>query len=320
MSTSPAKRQAGSASKKKPVAKQIKVGSGEQKARPPRRQPKEKPCEHWEREFRENYIPEDADPALKALNPYERCLKLSRGPIRQLLDFQKAIDQERDIDSMLQAIDTWIENGHLNALRKLVFLARESTKLLTKWAERFPDYVGIIAQDYSTWPLLCSTSTPHNKKALEILEKIGLDVNRPKGVPYSKLGEEPGGAKKWAADLLRRLDLTRRKRLGRSRVSHPILWTQYTDSDDWDLTYDHPEIATAAEHLPPLSKHTWEEWWKQGKELFLLMTKNEPWTDPTLSSYANSSKHKTEGSKRDAVLKQVRQAFEHLVGSMKSEN
>jgi hypothetical protein len=297
----------------------------------PRPKTKEASAEARMQQYHQSLVSEAADidcklatdPKLKNLNPYEKHKIRSDFWFIQANEFMETQNIESKRRGELEDLDNRIKNGQLLALKELVFWSTESTRLLTEWATRCPEFVGVVAADHPSWPLLCTLSKSQNSKLVELLQKIHLDSRRPLSVSAVDIGPNPTPAKRWAARLVREIDQARCAMTDDFRRD-PTNAIQVIGSSEVErIDQKYPSIKEAVAGLPPFSSSSWKKWWKVAKELFLLMTNQRPFDLPELASYAMTSrvKHesgaKTDGIKRSEVLKVVEQAFKNLALKIK---
>jgi hypothetical protein len=257
-------------------------------------------------------------------DPYQKCLARQKDSLREindLIEFEKTREARK---AELSDLDSKVDQGFLNGLRELAFIAHESAQLLDQWTLNHPQYVKLVAGEYPTWPLLCDDSVNRAAEKIKQFKAIGLDSCRPLTASATHIGGYSSAPRRWALKLLQQIDGSRRFAIRKGRPRPHGLW-RIVGSSEWpaipddDEDHEYGDIRSAAARLPDLSKASVSQWWKVAKQLLLRVTNDEPWEEKDLAPYANTKRAtdaqdagSSSGVKRSEILKAVEQAFRRL--------
>jgi hypothetical protein len=259
-----------------------------------------------------------------ATTPYGKCCERYSGNVtKQLEAFEECNYRKRRTQKYLNHLEREIQQGYINGLEELAFLAHSATQLLEQLAKRSPNYVSIVAQKYGSWPTSCMLNTP-DKGQRELLQSIKLDHANIDGLPAHIVGPGPNPTRAWAFRLIKALQDYRRPAtkddLPRELFRSFVIVGGSSTAEAIPQLKDYPAICGECLKLPPFGINTEARWWKLAHDLLLRISNNQPWTLEGLSEVAKPGKvknaeaggQKADGLKRDAVLKTLRSAFKTL--------
>jgi hypothetical protein len=273
------------------------------------------------------------------LNPAEIPAMLAQGNrtpfekfyLRYFYDLGRSSSAEEDYDKTreprcrahLQRLDGEGRDGIINGLRELAFLAHASTQMLRDWSTHDPSILAVVAQSYTTWPVLMSMSTAKGEDR-DYLRSIRLDAARTRVVPGNKVVEFRSDAQKWAHRLILDIEGVRRLHcvlehspgVPYNRLDYHISTLIQKDTVEWK------SVTLMCGQLPEPSAQSCSAWWKVALRIFDLLTNKRPFDCEDLKQYVRTKRvkddfdgRKADGVKRNEIVKQVRQAFYRLVKS-----
>lgn len=272
----------------------------------------------------------------RLLTPLGQFFMLNIDAVERAKDQLCFIEQSGKVENYLDALEAQLNRGNIVGLRELVYWAHDATKRLEELANKYPEYVSIVAREYATWPILAAANKPKLLKKIEMLELIQLNKARPNVTQATKVAINPTPPQKWAVRLLRTVEAARQWHSMKDNASVTLASEHEIESQesiisvikfDENILLPSNEVFDLAESMVDLSEFSHKSvqaWWEIAHKIFLQVTKYEPWKVPELKSYANSTKFdpnaknkKFDGVRRDSVVKAVKKAFFDLASSTK---
>jgi hypothetical protein len=283
---------------------------------------KHNPEGSFSRERLNRSLLEDAYPkelAKSRFSPLEKAQFLYKSNEFRQLDadyelFHRELFLQRHFLSLVEDA----EKGYVNALRELAYTAETTTRLLDYLAAVDPDYVTMVAEERTVWPLLVGYTEATDTQKSD-LKTIHLNYGRSGPVARA-------AATEWILKLLKLLNFLRgnlsSEKVPMQSSERKSFWYTRSVPDQTDVIKLYQrlnadaqlEIKTSATQLPSQDESTAPAlWWQWIKNTFLKITGNEPWK---LSEFANVQRHSwvdtlqnKDGRMRDQVVKALQQSF-----------
>lgn len=223
---------------------------------------------------------------------------------------------ESQIQRHINALRAQISEGQIVSLLELASMALEATAALEDIAQRGPAFVAEVASSQTEWPVLATVGNSWQAGCAEMLKNVRLCEKFPWRDKAIKMGSKTT-PRSWAVHLWETLSVYE---VARSKTN----WFQRDHVRDTEnlvvngqVYRTNDEVFQSLKKFPLVEKASAAELWPLAQKLFLQLTNDRPWEVDGLAGYAEADRVKARGgtdkSKRNEIVKHIRQAFVNLV-------